>query len=134
MARIKVPAELQHVREACEFVVQALTDAGMGDDFRYCYELSVDEVCTNIVEHGYKQTTGVIELVLEQFADRFQLSIIDDAPPFNPLEHAPPANTTNDPDGLSAGGWGIVFTRKKMDNVFYRYAHGRNHLTLEKFI
>lgn len=134
MARIKLPAELRRVRDACQFVVQALNDEGMGDDFCYCYELSVDEICTNIVEHGYKHTYGAIELVLERLSDRFQLSIIDDAPPFNPLEHEPSTDPVGDVDDLPAGGWGIVFTRKKMDNVFYHYAQGRNHLVLEKFI
>ncbi len=135
MKRLKVPGELKHVPTACSFVVDALKEAGMNDNFQYAYELVVDEICTNIIQHGYgnEGRDKTIELIIEKYADRFQLLILDDALAFDPLAHESAIAIAEEGiDGLQSGGWGIIFTKKMMNSVAYRYEQGRNCLVLEK--
>ena len=56
--RLSLPGKLEQVRAACDFVVKAAEDAGFGDDGIFQSQLAVEEVFTNIVEHGYEHDGG----------------------------------------------------------------------------
>jgi len=131
--RLRIPAVLEEIETACEFVSDIAHAAGMGAEaIHQCY-LSVEEICTNIIEHGYHfdGSQQVIDVVCERFPNRLIITIIDDAAPFNPLQYPSP-----DPAAPLAervgGGWGIYFVKRYMNRVDYRYAQNRNHFTLEK--
>lgn len=134
--RLRVPGELEQVRVACDFVSDVAREVGLGDDGIFQCQLSVEEVCTNIVEHGYHFSGAdkSIEIVCEQHdGDMLRISILDDAPRFNPLELSEP-----DP-GMSlwereGGGWGVFFVRQYMNSITYQYENNRNCLILEKKI
>lgn len=131
----RVPALLENVETVCQFVSDIATAAGMSDDVVHRIYLSVEEVCTNIIEHGYRYMgrNQVIDVVCKVYSDRLSITIIDDAKPFNPLSQADP-----DPSAplieRHGGGWGIFFVKKYMDDVWYQYVQERNHLTIEKMI
>lgn len=134
--RLRIPALREKVKEACEFISRLARSAGMNDDSVHRYYLAIEEICTNIIEHGYVQTQDenpYIDLVCRQYPDRLSVTILDDAIQFNPLER-------DDPDPSAAlderegGGWGIFFVKKYMDKVTYQYIGERNQLTLEKSI
>ncbi|GAB4310509.1 MAG: ATP-binding protein [Phototrophicales bacterium] len=136
--RLRIPAIREKVKEACEFISRLARSAGMNDDAVHRYYLAVEEICTNIIEHGYSQVDygdqqPVIDLVCRQYPDRLIVTILDDAIPFNPLERAEPdpAAALEEREG---GGWGIFFVKKYMDRVTYQYTEQRNQLTLEKQI
>ncbi|RMG77466.1 MAG: ATP-binding protein [Chloroflexi bacterium] len=136
--RLRIPALQEKVKEACEFVSRLARAAGMNDDAIHRYYLAIEEICTNIIEHGYSQADyadqqPVIDLVCRQYPDRLSVTILDDAIPFNPLERAEP-NPTTALEEREGGGWGIFFVKKYMDRVTYQYAEQRNQLTLEKRI
>ncbi|HEX2619447.1 MAG TPA: ATP-binding protein, partial [Phototrophicaceae bacterium] len=84
--RLQFPAQFEQIEAACEFVTQQAASMGMDDDSVYHCRLSVEEICTNIIEHGYEgRTDGSIEIVCQISPDSFTIIIIDDAPAFNPL-------------------------------------------------
>lgn len=131
--KLQLAGELKHVRAACDFAVAAAQAAGLNQQSIFYIELSVEEIVTNIIEHGYKNTDSdkTIEIITEQRADQLRISIIDQAPPFNPLEAAAPDPKTP----LSArgeGGWGIAIVKQTMTQVSYSYENGHNRLTLVK--
>lgn len=132
--RLSVAAELKQVETACRFVAHIAGKMGLSDEVVHKCHLAVEEICTNIIEHGYEfRQNEVIELTCTVLPDRLRVTIVDSAAPFNPLEHA-------DPDPASSlfdrygGGWGIFFVKKFMDKVYYTYVHNRNHLTIEKLL
>ncbi len=60
-----------------------------------------------------------------------EVEIEDRAPPFDPLSLADP-EIDSDLDTRRIGGLGIYRSRQMADEVAYRYAEGRNILTLVK--
>jgi sigma-B regulation protein RsbU (phosphoserine phosphatase) len=131
--RLIVPAVLEKVEEICQFVADVAGSAGMSHELIHRCYLAVEEVCTNIVEHGYhyRGNDNVIEILCRDDTGLLQITVIDDALPFNPLDRDDP-----DPNAplleREGGGWGIFFVKKYMDRVWYDYSGQRNHLTLEK--
>jgi anti-sigma regulatory factor (Ser/Thr protein kinase) len=132
---LRVPGDLPQVQVLCDFVMSVAQTMGMGDDGIYHCQLSVEEICTNIVEHGYHFDGAgkSIEVVCEQVGDRLRISIWDEAPPFNPLQRPDPKQH-NSLDEIMPGGWGIFFVKKFMANLAYHYEDNRNCLTMEKII
>jgi anti-sigma regulatory factor (Ser/Thr protein kinase) len=133
MKKLRVPGVIDQVRVACDFVTQIAHDAGMDDNFIFQCELSVDEVCTNIIEHGYHHNGAEksIEVIVENFPEFWRITITDEAPRFNPLEQEDPdpGKTLWERDN---GGWGIYFVKQYMNTMAYRFENGRNCLILEK--
>jgi anti-sigma regulatory factor (Ser/Thr protein kinase) len=131
--RLRVSGELKHVRKVCDFVVNVAEQAGMSDDAVFQCQLAVEEVFTNIVEHGYKYKgeDDSIEVICHLSDEKLRIMILDDAPPFNPLGLDPP-----DPqlalDDRGTGGWGAHFVKQYMDSVRYQLDNGRNCLILDK--
>lgn len=131
--RLRLPGKIEEVRAACDFVVKAAGAAGLGDDDIFQSQLAVDEIFTNIVEHGYGYDGADKSIeILAEITDEFLIiSIFDEAQPFNPL-------TLDSPDREASlreregGGWGVHFVRQYMDNVSYKLDNNRNRLILEK--
>jgi anti-anti-sigma factor len=129
-------AQLDNIRQACEFVAEAAEAAGLDDRAIYHCELAVDEACTNIILHGFGQLgdagkNGQIDLRVGEEHDAFVITILDNSPAFNPLNYEEP-DPKQELDDREPGGWGIYFIRKLMDAIDYRYEDGKNQLILRK--
>lgn len=131
--RLRLPGKIDQVRAACDFVATIAEQSGLSDDSIFQTQLAVEEVFTNIVEHGYDHQGAdkSIEIVVEISKAIFRISIIDEAPRFNPLNKED-ADPNADLWEREDGGWGIYFVRQYMDDVRYRYTDQRNHLILDK--
>ena len=129
--KLRLPGEIEQVRAACEFVVEVARAAGFGDDGIFQSHLAVDEIFTNIVEHGYGYdgATKTIDIIIDIPDDALIISILDDAEPFNPLELEAPDPSTPlwEREG---GGWGVYFVQQYMDDVRYKLDNNRNRLIL----
>ncbi|MCL4239307.1 MAG: anti-sigma factor antagonist [Anaerolineae bacterium] len=134
-SHLAIPARLEDIRQACDFVVEAAEQAGLGERAVYHCQMAVDEALTNIIEHGfaYSDDSSQIEIACRTEPDRFIVAIADSSPAFNPLLHESP-DPSEPLDSREPGGWGIYFIRKLMDEVTYERAGGRNLLTLVKLI
>jgi serine/threonine-protein kinase RsbW len=132
--RLRLPGELDQVRAACDFVVQVAEDAGLDERGVFQCQLSVEEIFTNIVEHGYEYqgSDKSIEIVCRYNREKLLITIMDEAPPFNPLALETP-DATADLWSRGDGGWGVFFVRQYMDDIRYQY-EDRNCLILEKKI
>lgn len=138
MAEVKclaIEARLEQVRDACDFVVACAETTGMDERAVYHCQMAVDEALTNIIEHGYgfEGEESAIEICCQRDGERFVITLIDESPAFNPLEHEAP--DPDEPlDSREPGGWGIYFIRRLMNDVSYDYVNGKNRLTLVKAI
>jgi serine/threonine-protein kinase RsbW len=94
--------------------------------------LAVDEMVTNIIEHGYQGQPGSIEIEVTTQDDALIIQLRDQAPPFDPTTRPPP-DLSIPFDDRPPGGLGIYLTRKVMDDIQHRATavHG-NDLTLIK--
>jgi anti-sigma regulatory factor (Ser/Thr protein kinase) len=131
---LEVTAMLDQLQHVTAFVVSAgretlrLTD----HQLHHC-ELSVDEIFSNIVEHGFKhQGDGhIIRISCQALSDRFEIIIRDDAPAFDPFKQQTGARAFSLDDD-SVGGWGLHFVMTCMDSVEYRHEGGENWIILGK--
>ena len=96
-------------------------------------DVAIDEIYSNIVNHGYRDTPGPVTVKVVEKAEPHAVCIqfTDEATPYNPL-------TKEDPDislpleERGIGGLGIFMVKKTMDDVKYKYENGRNILTIIK--
>jgi serine/threonine-protein kinase RsbW len=102
-------------------------------DARFALRLAVEEVCTNLVEHGYRGgPAGPVEICAQRGADRVTLRIRDRGRPFDPHD-APAPDLSSDAGTRRAGGLGLYLVRQLMDEVGYvADADAGNVLTLVK--
>lgn len=127
-----VPASGAGVRLAAEAFDSFAASGGIPQDVVRAVQVTLDEVLSNIVQHGLRNRgEGRILLAFRLAEGTVELTIEDDAPPFDPLAAALPDLTA----GLGQrpiGGLGIVLTRRLMDDVQYERLDGGNRLTLRK--
>lgn len=86
----------------------------------HCVNLILDELITNVIEHGYRgQPTGRIDVEAMVSEDSIVVRLTDHAPAFDPLQRPSP-DTSVDIDHRRIGGLGILFARRLADEMSYR--------------
>ena len=93
-------------------------------------KLAVEEVVVNIINHGYQQGKGWIEVKCELLPKSNQLIIHfkDEGIPFNPVDYL------TKPTEETEGGLGIQLYKQLMDKVIYSRSSKSNNLTLIKYL
>src|ERR1700733_12766933 len=111
------------------FVEAVARDAELPRGKAYWLRLAVEEITTNIVEHGY-EGSGPIWLAAGIKPDRVWLRIEDTAPAFDRRTHEHRAKLAIAPAEREAGGFGLLLALHKLDGFSYEYADGKNRNTL----
>lgn len=121
-----LPALREFIENACH---QMALDAAICFDFK----LAVDEVCANIILHGYdQQPPGPIQLTFHADDHQAVVTITDYGLTFDPTS-APPPDLASDWQERHVGGLGVYFVRETMDELTYQPNMGQgNCLTLIK--
>lgn len=125
-------AELETLETFRDIIDQACQENGIVDDACHDLKLAVDEACTNIITHGYKDMNpGSIMLVLEFEPSSVAVEITDFGHAFEPVEPEAPDLETSlaDPSGE---GMGLYFIYQTMDEISYRSGEDGNVLTFIK--
>ena len=96
--------------------------------------LALDEIISNVIEHGYEDTLEhEIPITVRFEGDLLTIEIEDDGRPFNPV--AEPLPDVDLPlEERPIGGLGILILRSMADGHEYRRERGRNILRIEKRI
>lgn len=115
-----------------EFIAGFGGPAGLDRAQLYKLCLAVDEIATNIINHGYLEagiTGGTIDVSLSADEKRLKVAIEDTALPFNPLEfNVPGEDLLSRPlEERPIGGLGIMLARENVDEYRYDYKDGKNH-------
>ena len=93
--------------------------------------LSLDELFTNIVSYGYRDTDEhEIRLTLTEQHDALVMVLEDDGVAFNPLSEAPEPDLDAGVEERRIGGLGVHFVKSLMDEVSYERSDGLNRITL----
>lgn len=94
--------------------------------------LILEELMTNIISYGHQeQHEKKIEVTLQCNENQLIITLLDEAPAFNPLLQPTPSIKA-DIDERAIGGLGIYFVRSLTDRVDYLYTGKGNQLTLYK--
>ena len=93
-------------------------------------ELAIEEAAVNIVEHGFADRDGDIEVTVRTNSDGIVFVLSDNAPRFNIMKAKVRDRDVSVDDRLG-GGEGIRIIRMMSDKISYRYVGGRNILVME---
>lgn len=94
--------------------------------------LAVDELVTNVVEHGYRHGPGDVTIELDRDRDAVVVRVVDGAPAHDPLR-APEPDLTIPLEDRTPGGLGIHLVRTLADEVKHRpLGQTGNEVTLRK--
>jgi serine/threonine-protein kinase RsbW len=128
--RITLPAKLECLREAMEFVVSFAEESGFSPGRIMEIELALEEILVNIIHYAYPKGEGDMEIAcVPGGRDRFVMVIADKGIPFNIIQVADP-DVCASVDERKVGGLGIYFAKKLVDNILYSREDGKNILQL----
>jgi len=96
--------------------------------------LAVDEACTNIIKHAYKNSKdGKIKIRINKKGNKLSVKLIDKGLHFNP-QTIPAPNIEESQKKKKGGGLGIFLMKKIMDEVKYSSNGNSNELLLTKYL
>lgn len=92
--------------------------------------LILEELILNTLTHGRTSGLSDIEVTLESGVNSVAISVVDDGAAFDPLTDNPPPDTGLALQDRSIGGLGLHLVRTMAEDLEYKHADGKNHLTL----
>lgn len=124
---------MKALEELRDFVESAAQHCGLSAENVFAFKLSVDELCTNIIQYGYEgREPGMLSLSFGADTDKARLIIRDDGKHFSP-EQAQSPDIEAGWEEREIGGLGLYFVKELMDNVTYNgVGDGVNEFILEK--
>lgn len=131
--RIHFPAKLEQLPQMLEWIRDHLIQAKIGSDVVGKMELASEEALANIIQHGYPEKKGQIELQFHHLPGSVELVFMDQGPPFNPLESAPTPDLEKSLEEREVGGLGVFLMRKVVDDIRYSRENDTNVLILKHF-
>jgi anti-sigma regulatory factor (Ser/Thr protein kinase) len=122
-------SELDKLRKHIETVGRQF---GLPRKFVFEMNLSLDELLTNIICHGFADDgEHIIRMTIAPKKDGFCIFIEDDGIPFNPTEFDIP-EIPGSIEECKIGGLGIHIVRKLVDDICYQRCDDKNVLKLKK--
>lgn len=130
---LKIQNDLSEIDRIREFLRDNLRGHDVSEKAAFSIELSVLEICINIIRYAFPNKKG--EIVLKSWIekDRIYFEVRDRGIPFDPTKLKKP-EIQKILDNTRRGGLGIFLTRKLMDGFVYKRVKGQNVLTLYKRI
>jgi serine/threonine-protein kinase RsbW len=115
-------AAVREVAHACDAPADCLEDLVQ----------AVDEAATNVIVHGYRNDSGMIDFTAELLGDDLVFTLEDRAPTFDPTA-VPAPDLATPPQHRRPGGMGVHLMRLATDSVVHRpRPGGGNILTLTR--
>ena len=131
------PAQEVQLPQVLRAIASTVEETGerqqWGRELTFKVDLVLEELVTNILSYGAESCdpTPAIEITITSDDRLLTIKVSDDGKPFDPLRDAPPPPFHRAADGpIRVGGLGVHLVKSLMDSVTYRFANGRNHLTL----
>lgn len=131
--KLDIEAKSENLEVIWDFITDSMKKFGLNDRKIFDIQMAVDEACTNIIEHGYREETNNIRIICIKKDKKIMVIIKDKGKPFDPASVQPP-NLNTSLEEREMGGLGIYFMKKLMDEVIYESKDGENVLTMIKFI
>jgi serine/threonine-protein kinase RsbW len=130
---LTIPAEIDAIIPIRRLIEKIGSRYAFSSRNIHAAKLAVEEVLTNIIRHGYIDTShGKITIQIVVQLDRLKINIIDQGISFDP-------RMVNNPDIIQyidkgkKGGLGIFMIRRLMDEFQYRITDRGNEIHLTKY-
>ena len=135
MPKITLPAALENIEAATDFINEILEGAGCPMKAQMQLDVALDELMSNVAMYAYAPGTGDVTVSIKILDDprRAVLTITDKGMPYDPLQKEDP-DVTLSADEREIGGLGIFIVKKSMDDMTYDYKNGKNVVTIVKNI
>ena len=131
MNKITVPSELRELDKIRAFLKRNLGGLDLDEEDVYKVELSLVEMCSNIMRYAYPQDKGEIVVSAWQEEGKFYLEVRDSGVPFDPRQVRRPT-LEQMINREQMGGLGIFLARRLMDGFLYRREDNQNVLVMYK--
>jgi len=132
-----VPGTAESLPQIRDLVAHITECVNLDQELSGKIEMAVDEACTNIVEHAYRdqKPPGEIELRAQAFEDRLEISIIDHSHTDFPVDAKPHMEIDEYISSEQRRGMGLFIIHSFMDDVRHRFVAGHgNELLLVKYL
>jgi serine/threonine-protein kinase RsbW len=130
---LTIPAEIDVIIPLRNLIEKIGLHYALATSTIYAVKLAVEEAITNIIRHGYIDTShGKITIQIFVQLDRFSVVLIDQGLSFDP-------RLVNNPDIVEyidkgkKGGLGIFMIRRLMDEFHYAVTDKGNEIRLTKY-
>ena len=133
MKTLTVVSDLAELNKIRAYLKENLSALSISETEYYAIELSMLEICVNIIRYAYPEDQGNIHLKTWEDNNKFYLEISDDGIPFDPITVEGPDLEKMISNGQK-GGFGIFLARKLMDGFDYKRENDQNILTIYKTI
>lgn len=131
-AILRLNANLSDLEDIRNFIEEYAQRLNIDPSATYDVLLSVTEMVTNTIVHGYRGNSGLVEIEITQQEDALVIYLRDEAPPFDPTQ-VPAPDLTLPLEKRPVGGMGVHLTREFMDRISHRQGpQGGNELVLVK--
>jgi serine/threonine-protein kinase RsbW len=125
------PARMDALGPACAFVEDFCARQGVARDDMLRLLLLVEELFTNTIDHGHGgDSDALVRLALTAEPDRLALVYEDQAPPFDPLDHAGSQPPDGDAGERPVGGLGLLLLTQLAEAADYDRTDDGNRLRL----
>jgi len=133
MTKLIVKSELSKLNKIRFFIRKNIRLTEISEKEFYIIELSILEICINIIRYAYPEKKGVIYLKTWKENSKFYFEIKDNGIPFNPTKVKKP-DIEEIMNSRKKGGLGVYLYQKLMDGFSYKREHNQNILTIYKKI
>lgn len=124
---------MEEIVRVRNFLRENLEGLQLSERAYYIIELSLLEICTNIIRYAYPTRKGDIFLKIWKQEGKIYLEIKDTGVPFNPQKTKTP-DINRSIKKKRTGGMGIFLARQLMDGFDYKRESKENILTMFKTI
>ena len=133
MNSLKITSDLAELDKIRDFLDETLQPLNISDKDYFKIELSLREVCINIILYAYPQEKGDIMLKAWQQEGKMFLEIRDNGIPFDPKKLKVP-DIEEIIKQERKGGLGVYISRTFMDGFDYKREDNQNVLVIYKQI
>lgn len=141
MYALTVPAHPQSIGVISAFVWAIASDLNLSRSRAYRLRLAVDEIVTNIIQHGYAPCQSYnechhpISLWVEVEIETVSITIEDLGMPYDITQADAPTDLHAPLHEREIGGLGVYLITQYVDDILYERVGGRNinRLTINRF-
>lgn len=127
------PGNYESLQKISLYIKTASNEAGFDGFTTYTIETSVDEACSNIIEHAYGgENKGNIEISINESDKQFTIYIRDYGKSFNP-DKIPTPSMSKELKDHKGSGLGLYMMRQWMDEVDFKFGDKSNLLKMVKY-